>query len=42
MPFPKEIVFTSKDYWNLADGQRAELIDGQLHAMALPSRIHEK
>lgn len=42
MPFPKEIVFTSKDYWNLPDGQRAELIDGQLYAMALPSRIHQK
>ena len=33
---------TSEQYWNLPDGQRAELIDGYLYAMAPPSRIHQK
>lgn len=42
MPLPKEHTFTSEDYWNLPDGQRAELIDGQLYNMAPPSRIHQK
>lgn len=42
MPLPKENTFTSEDYWNLPDGQRAELIDGQLYNMAPPSRIHQK
>ena len=31
-----------EDYWNLPDSQRAELIDGQLYAMAPPYRIHQK
>lgn len=42
MPLPKEHFYTSDDYWNLPDGQRAELIDGQLYDMAPPSRIHQK
>lgn len=42
MPLPKEHTFTSEDYWNLPDDQRAELIDGQLYGMAPPSRIHQK
>lgn len=42
MPFPSEKTYTSKDYWNLPDGQRAELIDGQLYDMAPPSFIHQK
>lgn len=40
MPLPK--VYTSEDYWNLPEGERAELIDGRLYAMAPPSRIHQK
>lgn len=32
----------SEQYWNLPDGQRAELIDGRLYAMAPPSRIHQE
>lgn len=35
MPFPKERIYTSDDYWNLPDGQRVELIDGKLYAIAL-------
>lgn len=42
MPLPKEQIHTSKDYWNLPEGQRAELIDGKLYAMAPPSFTHQK
>ena len=41
MPLLKKS-YTSKDYWNLPDGQRAELIDGQFYNMAPPSRIHQE
>lgn len=42
MSFPKERIYTSEDYWNLPEGRRAELIDGQLYDMAPPNRIHQK
>ena len=42
MPLPKQHAYTSEDYWNLPDGQRAELIDGQLYNMAPPSRMHQR
>lgn len=42
MPLPEEKLYTAEDYWNLPEGQRAELIDGQLYAMAPPSYIHQK
>ena len=42
MPMPQERTYTSEDYWNLPEGQRAELIDGKLYAMAPPSFIHQK
>lgn len=42
MPLPKERYYTSEDYWNIPEGERAELIDGQLYAMTPPSRIHQK
>lgn len=42
MPQLKEKIYTSEDYWNLPDGERAELIDGKLYAMAPPSRIHQE
>lgn len=42
MPLPKQHTYTSEDYWSLPDGERAELIDGQLYNMAPPSRIHQK
>ena len=41
MPQLKEKIYTSEDYWNLPDGERAELIDGKLYAMAPPNRIHQ-
>lgn len=42
MSIPQERTYTSEDYWNLPEGQRAELIDGKLYAMAPPNRIHQK
>lgn len=42
MPLPQEQFYTSKDYWNLPEGNRAELIDGKFYDMAPPSRIHQK
>lgn len=42
MPLPGQQIYTSKDYWSLPDSQRAELIDGQLYAMAPPGFIHQK
>ncbi len=33
---------TIEDIYNLPDGQRAELIDGELYMMAAPGRIHQK
>ena len=42
MSLSQEKIYTSEDYWNLPDGQRAELIDGKLYAMVPPNRIHQK
>ena len=42
MQVPQEHIYTSEDYWNLPEGQRAELIDGKLYAMAPPNRIHQE
>lgn len=42
MPLPREQIYTSEDYWNLPEGERAELIDGQLYSMAPPSFRHQK
>lgn len=41
MPQINEKIYTAEDYWNLPDGERAELIDGKLIYMATPSRIHQ-
>ena len=42
MPLPKEDIHTTADIYALPDGERAELIDGQIYDMAPPSRIHQK
>ena len=34
--------YTIKDIYNLPDGQRAELIDGQIYYMAPPSRRYQR
>ncbi len=41
MPLSKKSTYTAADYWNLPEGQRAELIGGQLYDMDPPSRIHQ-
>ncbi|MDE7479367.1 MAG: Uma2 family endonuclease [Lachnospiraceae bacterium] len=33
--------YTIDDIYNLPEGQRAELIDGQMYMMATPNRIHQ-
>ncbi len=42
MSLPQQRTYTSEDYWNLPDGIRAELINGQIYNMAPPSRLHQK
>ncbi len=42
MPLPKRTTYTTEDIYALPDGQRAELIGGQLCMMAPPIRIHQK
>ena len=42
MSLPSNTTYTADDYWNLPEGERAELIDGQLYALASPSRIHQE
>ncbi len=42
MPLPKEQIYTIDDIYNLPEGTRAELIDGQIYYMAPPSRIHQE
>lgn len=38
----KTTYYTSDDYWNLPEGEHAELINGQLYMMAPPNRLHQK
>lgn len=42
MPLPGKQIYTIEDIYNLPDGQRAELIHGQIYDMALPSYIHQR
>lgn len=42
MSLPRKQTYTSADYWTLSEEERAELIGGQLYAMAPPNRIHQK
>lgn len=35
-------IYTIDDIYALPEGERAELIDGQIYYMATPSRIHQK
>ena len=42
MPLLKDDHYTSKDYWSLPEGERAELIDGKFYVMAPPGRIHQE
>lgn len=42
MALHQEKGYTIEDIYALSDGQRAELIDGQIYLMAPPGRIHQK
>lgn len=42
MPQPQKQTYTTEDIYALPEGQRAELIDGQLYMMAPPMRIHQE
>lgn len=42
MPLPKPYNYTIEYIYTLPEGQRAELIDGQIYNMAPPNRIHQK
>lgn len=35
-------LYTEKDYYNLPENTRADLIDGQIYYHAAPSRMHQK
>ena len=38
----KEAIYTVDDIYALPDRERAELIDGQIYYMSLPSRRHQR
>lgn len=42
MPLPPEKICTTDDIYALPDGERAELVDGQIYYMAPPSRKHQR
>ena len=42
MPLLKEDIYTIEDIYDLPEGERAELIDGQIYYMAPPSRKHQE
>ena len=42
MPLPKSNTYTIDDIYALHEGQRAELIDGQIYDMAPPSPMHQE
>lgn len=41
MPVPKPEIYTIQHIYDLPEGQRAELIDGQIYDMAPPGRTHQ-
>lgn len=41
MPLIQERIYTTEDIYALPEGQRAELIDGQIYDMAPPMRLHQ-
>ena len=42
MTLPQKRSYTAEYIYSLPEGQRAELIDGQIYDMAPPMRIHQK
>jgi Uma2 family endonuclease len=41
MSLPQEQLYTTEDIYALPEGERAELIDGQMYMMAPPNRRHQ-
>jgi Uma2 family endonuclease len=41
MPLPQERIYTTDDIYMLPEGERAELIDGQIYYMAPPNSRHQ-
>lgn len=41
MPLPKEHIYTIDDIYSLPEGERAELIDGQIYMMGAPTYLHQ-
>ena len=41
MSLPKEKIYTTADIYALPDGERAEMIDGQIYDKYSPSRMHQ-
>lgn len=42
MESPQECIYTTNEIYALPDGQRAELIDGQIYDMAPPNTFHQR
>lgn len=42
MALANEKIYTIEDIYNLPEGQRAELVDGQIYMMAPPNRQHQE
>lgn len=42
MPLPQERIYTVEDIYALPEGERAELIDGQIYYMSPPNRTHQR
>ena len=42
MPLPQHEDYTTEDIYHLPEETRAELIDGQIYYMTLPTRTHQK
>ncbi|GFI51480.1 hypothetical protein IMSAGC020_02693 [Lachnospiraceae bacterium] len=42
MALPQQLTHTIDDIYALPDGQRAELIDGQIYMMAPPNTDHQR
>ncbi len=42
MALAQERIYTIEDIYALPDGERAELIDGQIYSMAPPNTIHQR
>ena len=42
MELTQKKIYTTEDIYALPEGQRAELIDGQMYMMAPPRAVHQR